>query len=220
MPFQAQKDMAWDLNPGTEIVLQLHLVPVGKPQQVQASIGLFFSEKPPTKIPMVLRIGPRNIDISLGDSNYRIKDQFVLPVDMDVLSVYPHAHYLGRQMMGDIVSPNGIRQPLLRIAGWDFNWQDEYHFPTPIPVAKGSILSMEFTYDNSSGNVRNPHQPPRRVTYGPQSSDEMGDLWVQVLPRSQQDREILRAARSKKDFESELIGSIFEVKIRPKDINA
>jgi Copper type II ascorbate-dependent monooxygenase, C-terminal domain/Tetratricopeptide repeat len=220
MPFQAQKDMAWDLNPGTDIVLQLHLVPGGKPEPVQASIGLFFADKPPTKNPMVLRVGPRNIDISPGDSDYRIKDQFVLPVDVDVLSVYPHAHYLGRQMLGDIVSPNGVRQPLLRIDQWDFKWQDEYRFATPIPVEKGAMLRMEYSYDNSHENVRNPSQPPRRVTYGPQSSDEMGDLWVQVLPRSQRDREILKAARAKNEFETELKGSIFEVKIRPKDIKA
>lgn len=220
IPFQAQKDMAWDLNPGTDIVLQLHLVPIGKPVTVKASIGLFFSVKPPTKIPMVLRVGPRNIDISAGDSDYRIKDQFELPVDVDVLSVYPHAHYLGHKMLGEMVNPNGVRKPLIRIAGWDFKWQDEYRFPTPIPVEKGAILSMEYSYDNSQENVRNPSRPPRRVTYGPQSSDEMGDLWVQVLPHSQPDREILRAARAKKEFETDLIGSIFEVKIRPKDIQA
>ena len=220
MPFQAPSGMAWDLNPGTDIVLQLHLIPSGKTEQVEASIGLFFSDKPPSLRPMVLRLGLPTIDIPAGDSEYRIQDQFQLPVDVELLSVYPHAHYLGRRMQGDIVHRDGTRQPLLRIAEWDFKWQDEYRFPKPIPVKKGANLTMEFSYDNSAENVRNPSSPPRRVTFGPQSSDEMGDLWVQVLPRNEQDRDLLKAARVRKDFESELKGCLLEVKVRPEDHKA
>lgn len=217
MPFQAPADMAWELEPGTDFVLQLHLIPGGKPESVDASIGLFFSDRPPSKRPLMLRIGSLTIDIPAGDADYRIREQFRLPVDVDVLSVYPHAHYLGRRMQGDIVHPDGTRQPLIRIHEWDFNWQDEYRFPTPIPVRKGASLSMEFSYDNSAENIRNPSHPPRRVTFGPQSSDEMGDLWVQVLPRSERDREILKAVYSRKEFEVRLAGAAFEVDVRPDD---
>ena len=43
--------------------------------------------------------------------------------------------------------------------------------------------AMRFTYDNSDGNRRNPQRPPRRVKWGPQSTDEMGALWLEILPR-------------------------------------
>ncbi len=46
---------------------------------------------------------------------------------------------------------------------------------------------MRFTYDNSAANPRNPHHPPARVVWGQNTSDEMGDLWMQVVPRSPAD---------------------------------
>ena len=46
---------------------------------------------------------------------------------------------------------------------------------------------MQYTYDNSAANPRNPNTPPKRVTFGQTSSSEMGSLWIQVLPRSHAD---------------------------------
>ncbi|MBI4476707.1 MAG: hypothetical protein HY654_06010, partial [Acidobacteria bacterium] len=50
---------------------------------------------------------------------------------------------------------------------------------------------MEFTYDNSEGNPRNPDRPPRRVLLGEDSADEMGNLWIQVLTQSDANRQTL-----------------------------
>jgi tetratricopeptide (TPR) repeat protein len=47
---------------------------------------------------------------------------------------------------------------------------------------------MRFRYDNSAANPRNPNQPPRRVESGNRASDEMGHLWLQLLPRGAGDR--------------------------------
>src|SRR5262249_28715764 len=41
--------------------------------------------------------------------------------------------------------------------------------------------------DNSPANPRNPNRPPARVVWGQNTSDEMGDLWIQVIPRSASD---------------------------------
>ena len=40
---------------------------------------------------------------------------------------------------------------------------------------------MRFTYDNSEVNPRSP-RPARRVGWGQNSTDEMGALWVEVVP--------------------------------------
>src|SRR5205085_6590604 len=50
---------------------------------------------------------------------------------------------------------------------------------------------MRYTYDNSTNNVANPNTPPRRVKYGPQSDDEMAELWFQVLPVNPADYKVL-----------------------------
>jgi len=180
-PFQGPDDMAWRLDPEMDVVIQLHLLPSGKPEPIRSSLGLYFADKPPTRIPTMVRIGSTVIDIPAGKSDYKIAKEYRLPVEVEVLGVYPHAHYLAREMKGFATLPDGSKQWLVHIKNWNFDWQDEYRYRTPILLPRGTTLSMEFTYDNSSENIRNPHVPARRVVYGPQSSDEMGDLWVQVL---------------------------------------
>ena len=71
----------------------------------------------------------------------------------------------------------------MHIKDWDFRWQHVYREVTPIPLPKGTRLSMEYTYDNSAANSRNPQLPPARVFWGQRSQDEMGDLWFQLLAR-------------------------------------
>jgi tetratricopeptide (TPR) repeat protein len=93
---------------------------------------------------------------------------------------------------GFAVLPDGRQQWLLKIDDWNFNWQSDFRFKRAVAVPKGSRLTMRWTYDNSTNNVRNPNQPPRRVKYGLQSSDEMGELYFQVLPRTATDLATLR----------------------------
>jgi len=76
------------------------------------------------------------------------------------------------------------------IKDWDFNWQGDYCYANPILLPKGTTLVMHWTYDNSSENERNPNQPPKRVRYGSQTTDEMGELWYQVLPRYASERNL------------------------------
>jgi tetratricopeptide (TPR) repeat protein len=47
---------------------------------------------------------------------------------------------------------------------------------------------MEYIFDNSDTNPRNPQHPPQRVPWGWRSSDEMADVWIQVMTRSEDDR--------------------------------
>ena len=49
-------EMAWKLNPGSDLVLNLHLRPSGKPETVDVAVGLFFSDRPPTLFPMLLQL--------------------------------------------------------------------------------------------------------------------------------------------------------------------
>jgi tetratricopeptide (TPR) repeat protein len=65
---------------------------------------------------------------------------------------------------------------------------------------------MEIAYDNSAGNRRNPHPPPKRVTWGQKSSDEMGDLWIQVVPRRAADLQILNKDRGARELAEDIVG--------------
>jgi Flp pilus assembly protein TadD/mono/diheme cytochrome c family protein len=176
--------LAWQLNPGDDLVLNTHLRPSGKPEQVRPSIGLYFTDKPQTRFPMLVQLEHDGVlDIPAGVRDFPISDDFHLPMDVDVLAVYPHAHYLGRLLEGYATLPDGKRQSLIRIPDWDQNWQTVYRYREPLFLPKGTVVSMRYHFDNSAANVRNPNQPPLRVKAGNRATDEMGHLWLQVLPR-------------------------------------
>src|SRR6185295_13552522 len=46
-PYAAPDGMAWPLPQDTDLVMMLHLRPSGKEEPVQASLGLYFSDRPP-----------------------------------------------------------------------------------------------------------------------------------------------------------------------------
>jgi tetratricopeptide (TPR) repeat protein len=187
-PATAVEGTAWPLDGASDLVVMLHLKPSGKPETVQASLGLYFSDKPPSRLPVMLRLTRQDLDIAAGDRSYETTDSYTLPVDVVMHTVQPHAHYLGRRFEGTARLPDGRNVPLIQIADWNFNWQDVYHYQDPIALPAGTRISMRIVYDNSEGNPRNPHQPPRQVGYGQQTDDEMAELWFQVLTRSEADR--------------------------------
>jgi len=200
-PRQEPDGLAWVLEGGADLVLQIHMQRTGKPELIQPALGLFFTESPPTKTPCRLGLLSELIDIPAGEKEYLVERSMELPADVDVLAVLPHLHYLGKRIEGFAMLPNGKKQPLLLIKEWDFNWQSEYRYRHPVFLPKGSRITMRYTYDNSSENVRNPNAPPRRVVFGPQSTDEMGELWLQVLPRRADDLTVLQAAHRVWGFE-------------------
>lgn len=191
-PWREPPGMAWRLDPGNDLVLNVHLHPTGKPESVQPSVGLYFTHEAPSKFPMLIQLeNDGALDIPPGERDFLVTDDFRLPMDVDVLAVYPHAHYLGRLLEGFATPPGGKRRWLIRIPGWDLNWQAVYRLRTPLFLPKGTVISMRFHYDNSSDSPRNPNSPPKRVRGGNQSTDEMAHLWLQVLPRGAGDQRIV-----------------------------
>ena len=184
VPHTAPPGMSWRLEPGSDLVLQLHLQPTGKPEALQVSVAFYFTDDPPSRAPLGLRLGSETIDIPAGDSDYVVRDEYVLPVDVTVLALQPHAHNLARRMEAQATLPDGSTRWLIAIDDWDFRWQDVYRYRTPVALPKGSTIRMRYTYDNSSANPRNPTHPPARVVWGQNTTDEMGDLWLQVVPAS------------------------------------
>lgn len=184
---------AWRLEPGTDLVLKLHLRPTGRAERVESRVGLHFTETPPGKRPVGLVLESAMIDIPAGDPEYRVTTNYELPVAVDVLSVYPHAHYLGKDLRGFATLPDGTVRQLIHIPNWDFDWQDQYRFVDPVRLPAGTVLTLDYTFDNSAENPQNPNDPPRRVTYGLSSTDEMAQLILQVLPDDASDRRILVA---------------------------
>jgi Flp pilus assembly protein TadD len=210
----------WQLKPNQDLVLQVHLKPTGKPEELKARIGVYYTDSPPTNSTMTFALCALNLDIPPGVGAYSVENTLTLPVDVDVLSVLPHTHYLGKNLEGVAILPNGTKHQLLRIPDWDFNWQGDYRYSKPVHLPAGTTLQMRYTFDNSAANPRNPNQPPRTVRYGPQSTDEMAELWFQV--RAQNTNDLSRLAQASNENHSRLFADYarFRLEQNPHDAQA
>jgi Flp pilus assembly protein TadD len=216
-PFLEPADRAWTLDKGSDLVVQLHLLPTGKPETVQPALGLFLSDTRPSREPFLIRLESKSIDIPAGQPDYVVEDTYTLPADVDATSIYPHAHYLAKDMQVIATLPGGTRTWLLWIKAWDFRWQDQYRYTSPVALPAGTRLTMRFTYDNSAGNPRNPHRPPARVTWGPKSSDEMGVVWLEVQPRRSEDLAVLMRDYAERTLAADIAGGEMQVRTSPDD---
>ncbi len=187
-------DLPWRLDPGNDLILNMHLKPTGKPETVRARVGLYFTQTAAKQSPILLQLeDDAGLDIPAGDKDFAVEDQLALPADVDLLAIYPHAHYLGKRMEGWAEGPDGQRRDLIVIESWDIDRQAIYRYATPMVLVAGTTIHMRYTYDNSAGNPHNPNSPPIRVKAGNRSADEMSHLWLQVLPRGQSGGGDLRA---------------------------
>ncbi len=193
-PYESHPGTEWEIEPGTDLVLQLHLLPSGKEETIQPRIGIYFSPSPPTRKPFSLLLKAKDIDIGPGDSAYRVERRFTTPLPLELVRLYPHAHYLGRSFELFAILPEGGQLPLLHIPEWDFNWQGDYRFKQPVPLPAGSTLVMTWIFDNSNDNPRNPSVPAKRVRFGPGSFDEMAEVAIQALVPEDVSRAPLQAA--------------------------
>jgi Tfp pilus assembly protein PilF len=215
VPMMEPADTAWTLEPGTDLVLLLHMIAGATNETVQPMIGLFLSDTPPKRTPISVKLEESAIDIPAGEKNYVVEDSYVLPVDVDAISVYPHAHYIGKEMRGTATLPDGSRQDLLWIRQWDFRWQDRYRYKSPLFLPKGTKVAMRYTFDNSSTNPANRFHPPQRVRSGPKSTDEMAQLWLEVVPRRAEDAAIQNAEFSRRALLSQLRWAEHNVQAEP-----
>jgi len=185
----------WTIEPGTDLILNLHLRTSGKPEVVRPSLGLFFTDNAPTEFPMLLQLEHDGaLDIPAGAASFTVSDELELPVAVQVLAVYPHAHYVAREVRAVARRPDGSTDWLVHIADWNLDWQAVYELATPLSLPRGTVISMSWTYDNSARNERNSNNPPQHVTAGNRASDEMSHLWVQVLPERREDLALLQEA--------------------------
>jgi mono/diheme cytochrome c family protein len=166
-------DAAFELKPGTSIVLQVHYHKSGKPETDQTRVGVYFSKKPPKKVLHLAWLANPLLRLRAGEKHNVVKLDMTVPEDVTIHGVMPHMHQLGRSMKASLELPDGTTKPLIFVDDWDFNWQLQYVYKNPVFVPKGSKVHIEAVYDNSADNPRNPNSPPKMVTWGEQTSDEM-----------------------------------------------
>jgi len=168
------------LKKGSDLVVQMHYHPTGKQETDQSEIGLYFVKKPvaeslkePAKLVGSIWMANYEMDIAAGEKDYRRSTTYTLPKAVIMVGVVPHMHLLGKAMKVTATLPDKTVKTLIDIKNWNYNWQDEYYYERPFKLPAGTRLDVEAVFDNSADNPSNPSSPPKRVTWGDGTKDEM-----------------------------------------------
>lgn len=178
---------------GSDLVLQVHYHPTGKRERDQSRVALYFAHPSARRLVGEIAIADMNLVIPAGDAHHRHFASYSLPVDTILLDIYPHMHMLGREIKATAFLPEGSTKTLVWIKDWSFGWQPRYVFDRPLRLPAGTRIELDCVFDNSAANPANPHSPPRTVSWGEGSDDEMGMCFFQVLTETSKDFESLTA---------------------------
>lgn len=165
--------LAFELKPGTTILVEVHYHKTGKPEKDLTKIGIYFAKEPVQKALTLAWLPDPTFRIPPGKADYTLRSSWRVPSDVTLHTITPHMHYRGKSMRVELVLPDGSKKPIILIENWDFGWQRTYFFEKPLKAPAGSKIIAETVYDNSAANPRNPVVPPVQVTWGEKTSDEM-----------------------------------------------
>ncbi len=211
------------LKKGSRIVADMHYHPTDAASSDQTRIGLHFLEGEPEKELVNLWVQNTGFKIPSGAENHAVRSSFTFRQDSVLYSLFPHMHYRGRDFTYTAIYPDGRRETLLRVPGYDFNWQTVYELEAPLDLPAGTRIDCLAHFDNSAGNPDNPDNPDPSVdvTFGNESFDEMMIGFVDytvkegLRPLSAEDRLKLISAELRRDHP----GEVFAVRVWERDQN-
>lgn len=177
---KSPKDSAIFIPSGSDIVVQMHYSRSGKLEIDSSRLGIWF-EKPDDKekaeyqrnLQMIYMSGDFVV-IPSGVKDFRVKAEYTLPYDSELVFCLPHAHQLARWIEINLHEPNDVQPKLLlRIPRWDFNWQSTYYAGPTISLKAGTRIEAIASYDNTNDNPFNPFNPPKPAWHAENTVDEM-----------------------------------------------
>ena len=173
------------MEPGSELLLQMHYGPAYQDELDQTSINIYFADVPlereietqlltPADLLVPFYI-PANEVVSFHGTRY-------VPSDVSVISTIPHSHLLGKSWLVYATSPdNQDTIPMISIPNWDFHWQGIFTYPSLLHIPGGYTVHAIAEYDNTSSNTFNPNNPPQDMWFGDLTTDEMYVMFFQFV---------------------------------------
>jgi hypothetical protein len=171
----------------SDLVIQVHYAPSTVEQTDQSLVNIFFHESDNVRQVQEFAMNPRNLIagqrfVIPANRVQSFKTSFDIPLEISVIGIAPHMHLLGKDARAYAVSPIGDTIRLISLPVWDFHWQGGYTYKNPVRVPRGSKLYYEASYDNTINNLENPNNPPKQVTWGEATTDEMLLCYFHWLP--------------------------------------
>jgi len=176
------------LPAGSDLLMQVHYGPTPFPAVDSSTVNIFFKKEPVVRQVQNFIFLPFDPYITNGpfimpaNTVKTFHCQFTTPLKVSLFAIWPHAHLLNQSFEVYTVDVNGDTTNLIRIPEWDFNWQGSYNFKKYIILDVGTTIHVYATYDNTANNPSNPNSPPKFVTWGEKTTDEMLFLPISFVP--------------------------------------
>lgn len=171
----------------SDLVIQVHYAPSSIVQTDRSHVNIFFHSADEVRQVQEFAMTPRQL---IAGQKFQIPANkvqsftttFTIPLEISVIGVAPHMHLLGKDCKAYATTPKGDTIRLISVPQWDFHWQGGYSYKNPIRIPRGSKLFYEASYDNTINNLNNPNNPPKLVTWGESTTDEMLLCYFHWLP--------------------------------------
>ncbi len=172
-PRRLPEGVAIRVPKGAKLVLQVHYHKSGKPEEDQSKLGIYWAKNKVDRVLHTAAVGNPIFALEPNKDNQPVKAAFIVPFDATLWAVLPHMHMLGKDMTVTATYPDKTQKTLIEIKNWECNWQMAYRYKEPVHIPKGTRISVLAHYDNTTSNPNQPSNPPQRVTFGEQTTDEM-----------------------------------------------
>lgn len=201
--------LAQSLPANSDLIIQMHYAPWSVDEVDLSTVNLFFADETEVidrnvndyiMLPYNLVTGAFSFYLQPGDIK-KFEGSYTVPADVSIVGIFPHMHYLGKEWEVYIENPDGTKENLIKIDDWDFNWQGGYYFDRYKIAKKGSKIKAFATYDNSANNPANPTSPPKFVTWGEGTKDEMYYLPLLFVPYKAGDENIVFSEGTSSTFD-------------------
>jgi len=113
-------------------------------------------------------------DIAAGEKDYVITDSLVLPVDVEVQAVQPHAHYRAREVKGVATLPDGTTNIMHSLMG-GIKGTRRPDRPQRGIKSESQPTESNLTSANGQGLDRGRRQPSPKA---PKSSRTNREIWL------------------------------------------
>lgn len=155
------------------LTFNLHYMPNGIETNDQPVLALWYHRSKPAKTWNLAAPVNDVFIIPPGAADHPVQATWTTPnTPIEIHRLNPHMHLRGKRMKFEVRYPNGVRETLLSVPDYDFNWQVGYTLAEPKSIPAGSQIIVSGAFDNSTQNLANP-DPAAQVRWGDQSWMEM-----------------------------------------------
>ena len=189
LPTAFPADTGIEMAPDTVLIMQMHY----HPDSVSSGEGDLTTMRFRTEASVAKRAyqrfftnqnwgAPGGMPIPAGEADVvhsysiDISSHWFSGLPVTIYQVLPHMHELGTKISLNITKSSSENQCLIDIPEWDFDWQGNYAFVTPVQLRAGDTLDIECHWNNadhSGHHDEGEEHDPIDVEWGDGTNDEM-----------------------------------------------